>query len=538
MRPRFIITLLLGAGFVCQAAPVVKPGWDWSLPPGTQPAPYSGFVTWNGKRFDNAITVDGIHIKWAELNPGPGEYNWQRLRDRIAQSRENGMKVGIHLMGVERPVVPQWVMDRFHPPVMDVPPLQEGQPWHLQIVPPWIPEVDNAFHDFLKAFGRTGIAQSDDIVYAYVHGISPSRGEELFLRKQDVEILERVSGLTPEKFGGWLRRRIDAMLVAFKGAEHKLAWMSGGPVGPTDAYRNATADIWKYALDHGTGIRGGGIDFMNGLINQPAWASTWTEDGHCVINDADPTIAQRRYRGDENEEYGKGWVWRFGPVEEHEFRHRICSLRALQMRQNFQMVSPATLQLNPEINEYVRLTQGRIRDDSPDAWAYLREANVARSGRLAPFKNIERWLIQRDVPGSRSVPALKVEHHGIGNNVQKIETEFDGRCTDRANGQDGLAFQLDKIFWPKPAKATIKVTFTDLAPAGWRLVTINAKGEIIKSAVVENTGDGQRKTATFEVSELAAKETFPGNMDLRLVTEGPGDLTVTMVRVIKLPAAP
>lgn len=82
-------------------------------------------------------------------------------------------------------------------------------------------------------------------------------------------------------------------------------------------------------------------------------------------------------------------------------------------------------------------------------------------------------------------------------------------------------FQLDKIFRPRPAKATLKVTFTDRSPAHWRLVATNAEGETVKRATVENTGDQQRKTMTFEIEELAAQEKFPGNMDFRLITEGP-----------------
>lgn len=124
--------LFLGMGLTMSAsrtagvAPIIKPGWDWSLPPGTRPA--------------------------------PGQYGWSLPRDRIAQCRRNGMKVGLHLMGVERPGVSPWVMDKFHPPVVDVPPLQEGQPWRLQVVPPGTPGVDRAFRDFLAAFGQTGIA--------------------------------------------------------------------------------------------------------------------------------------------------------------------------------------------------------------------------------------------------------------------------------------------------------------------------------------------------------------------------------------------
>lgn len=514
-----------------EQSPIIKPGWDWSLHEGIKPAPYSGFVTWGNRRSHEEITVNGLHIRWKELNPAPGEYNWQLLLDRIEQNRKAGMRTGIHLMGVERKGVPDWVVEKFRPPVIDVPPLQENQPWRIQTVPSWHPDVDRAFHEFLNAFGKTGIAQQEDVVYGYIHGISASRGEELFLRKQDAEIYERETGLTAEVFADWMRRRVDAMLKVFKGVEYKLAWMSGGPVGPNKTYREATKDLWKYALEHGTGIRGGGIDFQHTMFSAPAWASRLDADGYCIVDDTYPTIAERRFRGDENEEYGKYWEWRFGPHEKYDYRHRISSLRGLQMRQNFQMVSSATLELNPELNKYVLLTQGRTRDNSPDAWAYLRECRV-RSFKK-PVKNIERWLIQRDVDGSRSVAAQKTPRYRLGMDPEGIHYDFDARSTDLANGQDGLAFQLDSVFWNRPAPAEVKVTYIDRSAARWRLVTTNAEGKRVKSLPVENTGDGSRKTATFRVAKLAAGQNFPGKMDFRLVTEGSGDLVVNMVRVIR-----
>lgn len=525
--------LLLGTCGCLAAEPsVVKDGWDWSLPEAVAPVPFSGFVTWGNRRFHESITVSGVHIRWKDLNPAPGRYNWKLLTDRMDKNRQAGMRTGLHLMGVERKGVPDWVVEKFSPPVIDVPVLQENQPWRIQTVPPWHPDVDRAFHDFLTAFGKTGIARRDDVVYAYIHGISASRGEELFLRKQDAEVYEKRTGLTPKVFAAWLRRRVDGMLGAFQGVEHKLAWMSGGPVGPNQAYREATADIWKYAIDRGCGIRGGGIDFQHGLFSEPAWGSSLTPEGYCVVDDTKATIAKGRFRGDENEEYGKYWEWRFGAYETYPYRHRICSLRGLQMRQNFQYVSPATLELNPTLNEYVRLTQGRRRDSSPDAWAYLRQCQIRRWPKNYTVKNMERWLIQRDVNGSRSVACERVDRHRLPRDPEGVHYDLDARRTDHANGQDGLAFQLDKAFWPRPAAAAVKVTFTDRAKATWRLVTTDGRGRTARSAPVVNVGDGKRKTATFRIADLAAARAMPGKMDFRLITEGPGDLTVTLVRIV------
>ena len=492
--------------------PTVHEGWDWSLPAHVQPVDYSGYVTWGPKRFDPAITVRGIMVTWARLNPAPGKYDWDWLRAEIAKNKAASMRTGIHLKGVERQAVPDWVIEHYKPVVLDVPVLQENQPWRLQAVPPWQPKVDQAFHEFLREFAKTGIAQQDDVVYGYIHGISASRGEEMFIRPVDWQMWQETTGVTAEIFADWLRRRIDAMCDAFKGVEYKLAVMWGGPLGPTAELRTATAHLHEYAFEKGAGIRGGGIDFMHGLLDAPAWAASVSSQGYLLVDDDHPTIKEGRFRGDENEEYGKYWLWRFGPVEGYPYRHRICVLRGLQMRQNFQMVSSATLELNPELNEYARITQGYRRENSPDAWAYLRQFEHGKR----PIKNIERWLIQRDAPGSQSVPAEPIDRFPLPSEQRRNVTsarDFDARRTDIQHGQTGLLFALDRVFWMEPGPAAIKVTYTDHTPARWHLDYTDASGQIQQTTSVENTGDGRLKTATFALNSLSADGVFPNDPD-------------------------
>lgn len=501
-----------GRGIVCAAEqPTVRPGWDWTLPARVGPVPYSGYVTWGGKRFDPAITVRGLHVTWKRLNPKPGVYDWEWIEDQLRRNVDAGMRTGIHLKGVQRKAVPDWVIEKLRPVVIDVPPLQENQPWRIQNVLPWQPKVDEAFHEFLREFGRRGIARRDNVVYGYIHGISASRGEEMFIRRIDLKMWQETTGLTAEQFADWLKRRIDAMCEAFKGVEHKLALMFGGPLGPTAEFRKATAGLVDYAIGKGVGNRGGGIDFMHGLFDSPGWASRVDAGGYCIVDDDHPIIRERRFRGDENEEYGKYWEWRFGPVGGHPYRHRICVLRGLQMRQSFQYVSSATLKLDPELNEYARITQGYRRDDSPDAWAYLREC---RTHRLT-VKNMERWLVQRDQPGSQTVPAERIDRHRIPADPKNRHYDFDARRTDLANGQSGILFRLDRVFWSQPGPATVKVTYTDRAASRWWLRYVDGAGRFVNTSALRNTGDGQRKTAAFHIESLSATGRFPNDPGFR-----------------------
>ncbi|OPZ18554.1 MAG: hypothetical protein BWZ10_01028 [candidate division BRC1 bacterium ADurb.BinA364] len=514
----------------------IRPGWDWSLPEGVEPAPYSGFVTWNGQRYDPMITVSAVQISWRQLCPAPDTYDFAPVVEAIEANTALGMRSGLHLKGVQDDYVPAWVVEKYNAPVLPVLPLQDNQPWRISIVPPWHPDVLREYGKFIDAFAATGIAQREEVVYGYIHGISSSRGEEMFLRPQDVEYYERDAGLTPEKLVQCVEARIDGMLKVFKGVEYKLAWTNPGKgiVWKPDNYAQATEHLWKYAMDRGAGWRGGGVDFMNVLYDAPALGATVSPDGYALIDHTWPALVERRFRGDENEEYGKGWEWRFGPYEGangHEYRHRICTLRALQLFENFNYVSVETLKLNPELNRYAFLTQGKLWDDSPDAWAYLRE--VATGGNARIVKNIERLLIQRDVEGSQSVAAEKVERFPISPDPPDRHYDFDARRTDLANGQDGLAFQLDEKFWTRPAAAELKVTYIDNAEAAWHVEYTGASGQPAKTGSVKNTGDNERKTATFQIPALSAARAYPGGMDFRLAAEGPGDLTVQMVRIIK-----
>src|ERR1017187_1432137 len=74
--------------------PTVAPGWDWSLPAGIRPVPYSGFTTWGKRRFSEMITVQGIFsCGWRQCCPAPGEYDWKPMRDGIESAKSHRLPV-------------------------------------------------------------------------------------------------------------------------------------------------------------------------------------------------------------------------------------------------------------------------------------------------------------------------------------------------------------------------------------------------------------------------------------------------------------
>jgi len=132
MKPwSFAAALYLGAFAApgVQPAPTVAPGWDWSLPEGIQPVPYSGFVTWGKDRFSAMITVSAVWATWKRICPAPDTYDWTPVLEAIERNKAAGMRTGIHLMGVESQAVPDWIIQQYKAPVIPVIPLQDNQPW-------------------------------------------------------------------------------------------------------------------------------------------------------------------------------------------------------------------------------------------------------------------------------------------------------------------------------------------------------------------------------------------------------------------------
>jgi hypothetical protein len=507
------------------------PGWDWSLPAGAKPVPRTGFSTWSRARFSPLVTIRGVFMGWKALSPREGVIDFKPILDELASNRALGVETGLHLMNAERQYVPNWILEKYRPPVIEAALLSTNQPWRMSFVPPWHPAVMAEWEKLLHALGKSGIPQRSDILYAYMTGIGASRGEELFLRPVDAEQWQREGGLRPGIYSNWLTRRAEAMLAAFAGVEGKLAWMNPDEtITGVPGYREATAGLQAYVLERGAGYRGGGIDFQHSLFTATG-AGAAVVDGYAVVNEGHPIFKGARIRGDENEEFGKYWEWRFGPEAGYAYRHRICVLHSLMLQQNVVMVSPETLRLNPELNAYAATVMGRGRHDADDAWCYLRECSTRG---ISPIKNLERWVHQRDVPGSFTIACRRVERFALPMDAPNAAFDFDARRTDLARGQKSIAFRLDPVFYPVPRSAEVKVTFVDEGQARWRLEYSDGAALAI-SPEVANQGDGRIKTANFTLPRFAPDQRFPGGMDFRLAIVGNEDAEFTMVRVMKGP---
>ncbi len=511
-----------------RAADDIIEGWDWSLPTGVKPVPYSGVKFWDkaDRPFPGNRYVS-IKSSWRECEPKEGDYDFEPLRKKIkslsawcagaelhiyASVAETKYFTGSSLKEIRKTTpgtAPEWlVMEHQIPTRGEKPKTNLATPFQVVNYDIWRLEYHSRYLKFVEAFGRSGIARMKEVLISYVHGKSASRGEEAGGRYEGTA-LER------------MKERLAAWAKAFKGVEHKLAWVGH------------KSDLLDYAYDLGMGQRNGFVEMYLMHCENPHLGQSIDEDGYLIVDETCPPIRHGRAFGDENEEYNKRThVPRFGPIETWAHRYRESMLRALQMRRNF-IWAEGNPWVDTQLLSYVGLELGRNTSNTPDVWCYLRQSYVRSRGKAKPVKNFERWLFQRDRGGYRTLPAVKVTipdqlrcHH------PKHKYDYIARRTDMASGNSAIGFAVDDRFLSRgPYKVAIKVTYHDIGKGKWSMVYLTPNGEATCAVSCENTG--KIKTATFFLDDAS----FPAKgtaFDFEIRATG-DDATISFVRVIRTP---
>ncbi|NOZ22960.1 MAG: hypothetical protein GXP25_17925 [Planctomycetes bacterium] len=510
-------------------------GWDWSLPPGVKPVPYSGFVT--GMREERIFPGNKLtHLRatWKQCEPKEGVYNFDWIKERIKDVPPEFIGVEFGLYGATSDVVPQWLLDKYKPKLIDMGDV-EGR-FRLYNVPIWDERIHKRYLKLVEAFGKTGIPQMKELLVTYVHGISKSRGEEFWMPRDVATWCEQNVGLTPERMETCMKERLAAWADAYKGVEYKLSWVgAGGGFAGKREYDGLGDRLIEYAYKLGMGQRCGFIEMYTYHFDNPWLGQRLGDDGYLTVDETCPPIAEGRAFGDENEEYSKVMQVRFGPMETFPHRYRESMLRTLQMRRNFLWISPMSVDTNPPLTAYVSMELGRKVEDTPDVWCYLRESYARKKNNrkeARPIKNFERWLHQRDREGYKTVPVCKVKQHErlwIAPKTHKYD--LTARRTDRASGNDKIGFAVDDRFLSGgPHKVAVKITYRDIGKGAWLLAYRTPQGESTRE--VRCTGTNKVKTATFFLDDAC----FPAkgmdfDFEIRAVD---GDATVSFVRVVKV----
>lgn len=531
-------------------------GPDWTLPPGYEREPTSGFFSFGTYQKSSRIPVASCGDRtcsWASLNPEEGVYDFDIIWDRIEALEGTPYVFGLRISSIVEENVPEWVITKHSPGTF-----VSGR-HGLTMVNPMDAGVEADFLLFMEALEAQDFGSHPKVVFAYIHGFSTSLGEEMWLDWDDFPLAVSNWGMTSTLYHDWAIRRVDAWVDAFAGNEDKLIWV-GTPTSlqqtSGDEWNLASIDICNHVLDGGGAFRGGIIELYNGRLvplttGQDLELDPYGRDGPIhdayLVTDLDyPPIAENRATGDENEEYdGRKW-----PVDENPHRWHESTLRCLSMHLRFVYITEDAYEIDTDLSDYAQKTWGKRVGDSIDAWSYLREAYIRQlmddpeltGWNDIAMKNIERYLYQRDMPGAMTVAVEPVERTTGSGSESYLEnppwgtdTPYDltARRTDRGSGSDRIVFDVEDRFLEDGSTTfLLKVTWLDDG-ASWH-VEFDVEGATSSTQTVTGTGDGRWRTATFLVDDAAFAGGLDGGQDLAIVAETE-DVTVRLVRIVKWP---
>ncbi len=508
-------------------------GEDWSLPEWVKPAPYSGVQigeTLVGPEFPGRIQR-AVTVSWRQLEATEGAFDFAALRQKILETSQRGkyaVKLSLPasvwetryfvsledrtLRKTEEGSAPLW-LSRYGIPIREETP-NRSIPFQVVNLDIYHPEYHRRYLRLVEAFGGSGIPQMRELDLCYLHLVSPSRGEE-------------GDGPPPgDPRRPLFEQRLRAWAEAFRGVTHKLCLVSGKP------------DDLQLGLQLGMGQRNGFVEHYLTHAPNPALGQLVDEEGYLVADETCPLIAENRASGDENEEYTKAHVARFGPIETFPHRYRESTLRMLQMRRNFVWAEGGPWLINPPLLHYLTMELGQTVRTAPDAWCYLRESTLkgGRDGRAV--KNFERWLYQRDADGARTEATARVE---VPEQMFEFHPDHRYDCTARKTrsdeGETRIQLALDDAFlMGGPHRVAVKITYLDCDHAKWQLEHLVSGGQ--RAAHEVSCGNtGTARTVTFLLNGAFFPETGFRGADL-IIRAVQGDTTIRLVRVIKLDPPP
>jgi hypothetical protein len=536
---------------------------DWFLPADVERSPDSGFYQLGLLTPTDKIPIycRGGIWNWEDFNPIEGEYRFDIIQDKLDELRNTPYSLCLRIKCSEvgtanNPVVPSWVITKYNLPTITL----TGGKYDVQIIPSWHDGVEAEFTKFLDALGQTNIQNDPKLVFAQIHGISSSRGEELNLQSShDYQVVE-AEGFSAQEYKNWAIKRIDAWANAFNGVEYKLLW-SGREDSLSwtrgDAYDQASSEITEYVINKGASFRGGIIELYFGprfnkpestgqrLVKDP-YGSTSPYYETYIETDLDfPIITEQRMNGEENEEYwsGDGETGKWGDtLAQRRHRWLVSNLMSLTLGVNVSYSTTYAYNLNPTFSDYVQKSFGKTVETSRDAFAFLFEGytgqRVDGAWRSAvKVKNIERYLYQRDLPGATTIAVEKFYRKNAGNDgLWGDNPKYDqvARRTDLANGNDRMYFDVeDRFIHRTPQSALLKITYKDNSNCQWYLQFSTDTGGEYNSDKVTCANDGKWKTATFNIENIPFLDQLSSyGQDFAIVAENE-DVTVKYVRIIK-----
>ncbi|KAA1415883.1 hypothetical protein F0U44_19805 [Nocardioides humilatus] len=517
-------------------------GYDWSLPGGTTRAPNSGFYS---ESPSPRIDLRSVDVTWRQVQPRPGALDpsatgsvygtpLPSLADQLASPGSFWMR----MFASGKPWAPRWVTRQCG--ATTVGPGDDG----MRHLPIWRPCVWSRLRDTWRALMiDAGLRSDDRLRFVYVPGAFAYAEFDYAM----VDAGVRQAGLTFRKYRRWHQRMLTDLVTIMNGDNDdpsddyadKLVY-TGEDYPYSETFGDRVALFARKAVSAGMGIRNGITEIFNAHLGEvPAYGTTIGADGHLHTDDGWQLFDGRRIAAAENECYTDCGLHSKDPL----YSVPMSNLKALQMRMNWIYAVPGPSRFNALADHWawVRLELGHTVATAPDAWVALRDAEdrywKERGDRTwdgFPYvRNLERWLVQRDIaadgtPVRGSLVRQGDPHPYNGRSYESLRT-------DVANGQDRIYFDVDDQFLgPDPGEVELKVTYRDYAGRSWRVGYRSSAHTVVLSPPVAGSGDGSLRTVTFAVSDASFDDGLAASTDfyLEAVT---GDLEASFVRVVKMP---
>ena len=550
MRPSRVLAVAGVLGAFVAAAPAYGDarvtrsvaGDDWSLPPGP-PAANSGFFSEAGSVVPGSgIDLRGFDLTWAQIQPQPGAFDADAtgsaygmelpsFRSQNADPRPFWMR----LFASGTTWAPPWLAQACpHAPV------GSGDERH---VPIW----DSCIWDRLRTAWRTllveqGLRSDPRLRFVYVPGA-------FAWAEFDYDLIDEGAraGLTFEAYRDWHAQMLRDLVAIMNGENedpsddfaHKLVF-TGEDYPFSQVFGDRVALFARDAVLAGMGIRNGITELFNFHLNEiPAYGTTIGADGHLVTDDDWVLFDGRRVAATENECYTDCGFRSRDP----RYSVKTSNLKALQMRLNwiYAVPGPSRMRALASHWRWVRRELGHPPETAPDAWVALRDAEDVywreREGkrwRGFPYiRNLERWVVQRDVaPDAIARRGTVVKRNDpAGDNG----TAYESLRTNVARGRRFLRFDVDERFLGRVAAGPVevKVTYRDFARRSWRLQYRAIGGATRSGPVIRGSrrGRGRFRTVTLRISDPSFDGGLPGATDFALRALR-GDLEASFVRVV------
>ncbi|VGO20668.1 beta-galactosidase [Pontiella sulfatireligans] len=490
-----------------RAADDVTDGWDWSLPPDVKPAENGLLAIQRTSNLNRSLDkliqplnlpvnpTIALWIKWKQIEPVEGQYEFATLRQRIEEADALGYSVVLRLLCSATTFAPDWMAQKGVPIRTEY--KADSKMVNYEVSHP---EFHSRYMRLIEALGQSGIPQMEPLKGAFVGYASPSNGDEgIGPHGVDADTVPHVI------------ERLDAWARAFKGVENKV-FMGG---------------VSQYGLEQGFGIRRGFVEMYLYHIPDEGIGQTLDENGYLWMDESAELLRTNPFHGEENEEYEEAWATpardcRFGTTtESFSYRYFTSNLRLLQMRCNYVLYNQFSLM--PEQLVWVGQSLGRTVEDSPDIWCALRESQIRKHGAV---KNFERWLYQRDSEGFETKPAMRIEHPV---KMWMVEEGMTYDYVARSGKRIGLAVD-DRWCGGKPTDVAIKVSYFDIGKGEVELGVRTKRGSVTRT--FKRTDTGKLKTATFFIDQAVFSAQ---GMEHDIIFQSKGSNAVlSFVRIVRL----